>query len=85
MKGRQLQLRHDAMEQDCKWMFGYWPCALPDQKNGAMAKASVAIPSIEALTGDRLVRLEKVEYPRLSVHAADTYYASQYTQYLKAL
>lgn len=36
-KGGQLRLRHDAMDQDCKWVFHCWPCALPDQKNGATA------------------------------------------------
>ena len=34
------------MEQDCKWALHRWPCALPDKKNGAMAKAYVPIPSI---------------------------------------
>ncbi|MEO7863537.1 MAG: hypothetical protein ABIU05_24490, partial [Nitrospirales bacterium] len=48
-KGGQRQLRHHAMEQDCKWVFRYWPGAFPDQKNGAMAKTSVSIPSIRGL------------------------------------
>ena len=45
-KGGQLWLRHEATEQDRKWTPHCWPCALPDHKNGAMAKASVPIPSI---------------------------------------
>ena len=38
-KGGQLRLRHSAMEQDCNCAFLYWPCALPDKKNGATAPA----------------------------------------------
>jgi hypothetical protein len=76
-KGGQLRLCHDAMEQDCKWAFRCWPCALPDQKNGATAHGLAtnwhmapwrkppcpSLPS-EALTRDRLVTPEKVECPQ---------------------
>jgi len=34
------------MEQDWDWALRCWPYALLDQKNGAIAKASVPIPSI---------------------------------------